>query len=330
MLERKTIKNDFEPKYSQIVTMLETEMDSVKKIFDEQQRLKNAKLQIQVHRNLPDIAGGLKWCHELRERISRPMESFKKLIDHPVVQSDKMDRVNKKYKELLELLDGFGADIYKTWCSHVGKLSNDNLEKNLIIRDAKAKSIKTNFDPQLIAVLKEVKYLGMLKTENIPQEALAIHKQNDEYRKFITSLDYTVDSYNKIIKSASVEERPLIQDELTKIDEELQKGETQLKWNTPNIQDYINNVKNKVSDLETRLQKSKLNLEKIQTIMATWKDVPLFKRYEAKSTLLQLDDKQARLDNRFKEIREAGQKIHELVKVIFMKYYIIFIIILNY
>jgi dynein heavy chain, axonemal len=69
-----------------------------------------------------------------------------------------------------------------------------------------------------------------------------------------------------------------------------------------------------VSDLETRLQKSKLNIEKIQSLMSTWKDVPLFKRYEAKSTLLQLDDRQTRLDNRNKEIKETGVKIHDLVR----------------
>ncbi len=42
----------------------------------------------------------------------------------------------------------------------------------------------------------------------------------------------------------------------------------------------------------------------------------LFKRTEnAKTTLLQLDDRQTRLDNRYKEIKETGQKIHDLVKV---------------
>ena len=50
--------------------------------------------------------------------------------------------------------------------------------------------------------------------------------------------------------------------------------------------------------------------------MNTWKDTSLFKRTEnAKTTLLQLDDRQTRLDNRYKEIKETGQKIHDLVKV---------------
>ena len=141
--------------------------------------------------------------------------------------------------------------------------------------------------------------------------------KNDQYRSYITSLDYTVDSYNKIIKNASPEEKPLIQAEMDKIDADLEKGEKQLKWNSPNISDYIADIKKKVSDLETRLQKSKLNVEKIQITMNSWKDIPLFKRPEAaKTTLLQLDDRQVRLDNRYKEIKETGQKIHDLVKVI--------------
>jgi len=158
--------------------------------------------------------------------------------------------------------------------------------------------------------------LGALKAENIPKEAIEIHKKNDQYRNYITSLDYTVDSYNKILKTASPEERPLIQHEMNKIDTDLEKGEKNLKWNSPGISDYINDIRKKVSDLETRLQKSKLNVEKIQALMNTWKDTPLFKRTEiAKSTLLQLDDRQTRLDNRYKEIKETGQKIHDLVKV---------------
>jgi len=166
----------------------------------------------------------------------------------------------------------------------------------------------------LIAVLKEVKYLGMLQNYKIPAEATAIHDKNDQYRKFITSLDYTVDSYNKILSQASKEEKPLIASELKKLDSELENGEKNLKWKSPNIEDYIVNIRSKVSDVEIRLQKSKSNLEKIQTLMSARADTPLFRRYEQKSTLLQLDDKQQRLDNRSKEIRETGQKIHDLVK----------------
>lgn len=149
LLERKQIKQDFDPKYAQIVVLLEEEMDHTKKIYDAQKNVQETQNEIEVHRNMPEVSGALKWCQELKDRISKPMESFKKLIDHPVAQSEDMMRVDKKFKELLDLLNAFGVGIYKNWCVHVGTLSNNNLEKNLIVRDAASKSIKTNFDSQV-------------------------------------------------------------------------------------------------------------------------------------------------------------------------------------
>jgi len=51
---------------------------------------------------------------------------------------------------------------------------------------------------------------------------------------------------------------PLIENEMKNIDAELENGEKNLKWKSPNIDEYINNIRLKVSDLETRLQKSKI------------------------------------------------------------------------
>jgi len=153
-LERETIKKDFEPKYAYIVSLLDAEMDNTKRIYDIQKKIKEANKQIAVHRNMPDVSGGLKWCQELKDRVTKPMESFTRLIEHPIAKSEQMDRVNKKYHELIALLDAFVADIYKNWCTHVGSLSNNNLEKNLITRDTKTKSIRTNFDSQVSCLEK--------------------------------------------------------------------------------------------------------------------------------------------------------------------------------
>ena len=152
LIERKTIKQDFEPKYTQLVDFLEAEMDSTKRIYDEQKRLKDTKNEVLVHRNMPDVSGALKWCQELKDRISKPMDNFRKLVDAQYQHTEHMDRVDKKYKELLELLTVFSTDIYKDWCNHVGKFSDDNLEKNLITRNPDTREIKTNFDPQVISI----------------------------------------------------------------------------------------------------------------------------------------------------------------------------------
>lgn len=77
-----------------------------------------------------------------------------------------------------------------------------------------------------------------------------------------------------------------------------------------------------VFDLEQRLQKSKNNTLEIQTIMATWSKSPLYERASARAnekqtggdSLLILSDMDERLNKRYREIREAGERIHNLVE----------------
>jgi len=78
-----------------------------------------------------------------------------------------------------------------------------------------------------------------------------------------------------------------------------------------------------VFDLEQRLLKSKNNILDIQSIMATWSKSPLYERPSARSanekqaggdSLLILADLDERLNKRYREIREAGDRIHSLVE----------------
>ena len=52
--------------------------------------------------------------------------------------------------------------------------------------------------------------------------------------------------------------------------------------------------------------------------MTTWSKTPLFERKEDKNdTLMMLDDRDDRTNKRYTEIKAAGDKIHELLKVSF-------------
>ncbi len=130
LLERKKIRNDFESHFNKLISLVDNEMDTVKKLFDIQKTLKDDTDEIVVQRNMPKVAGTLKWCQELKDRATVPFESMKKL-DYRIfdMNSEKIERIEKKYKELLMLIDGFSSDVYNEWCIQVGELSNDNLKK---------------------------------------------------------------------------------------------------------------------------------------------------------------------------------------------------------
>ncbi len=135
-----------------IVKLMNKEMDDIKKIFDNQNANLIQNKPLQFHRNLPEVSGILKWSQELRDRVKRPILNFERLIDHPIKNSEEMHRVHKKHEELIAVLDNLTVEPYKTWCTHVGTLSNNNLEKNLLIRDQKTRIIQTNFDPQVKSI----------------------------------------------------------------------------------------------------------------------------------------------------------------------------------
>ena len=82
--------------------------------------------------------------------------------------------------------------------------------------------------------------------------------------------------------------------------------------------EYIEQTREEVTELETSVQKAKDNVEEIVKLISTWSKTPLFARKEDKyDTLLNLDDRQDRLEKRYGCIEETGTKIHELIKVWF-------------
>ncbi len=81
------------------------------------------------------------------------------------------------------------------------------------------------------------------------------------------------------------------------------------------IWEYIQDVRETVHDLEQRLQRTKDNVEEIQTIMKSWTTPVLERKEGKKDTLLNLDDKTERLERTYGQIRTSGTKIHLLLKV---------------
>lgn len=62
-----------------------------------------------------------------------------------------------------------------------------NLDKPLLIRDPTSSLISVNFDPHLVALLREVKYLEQREgtDHEIPQSAATVFSQHEMYRKFL-------------------------------------------------------------------------------------------------------------------------------------------------
>lgn len=80
---------------------------------------------------------------------------------------------------------------------------------------------------------------------------------------------------------------------------EIDKGQNELNWNSPNLVEYIRNLFELVGNLEKRVQKTQDNVNTMKTVMQAWLKSPVFERKEAKKdTLLCLEERAERIQKR--------------------------------
>ncbi|XP_067164351.1 dynein axonemal heavy chain 17 [Apteryx mantelli] len=314
LLERPLIKAEVSPYYSALLEMFNTELDNAKIMYDAQMASAKSTGGIPpVNKNMPPVAGQLKWALELQERLEGPRKDLF-AIDHPVMASAEAQLVSGKYNEMIELLQGYREKTYAEWISRVDRDCQFNLEQPLILRDPDSSLISVNFGKELVAVLREVKYLNFQNQKDITGSAESLFAQNEMFRKFVDNLDLIVGWYNKIQLTVLPVELPLIAGELETVDAQLEKAEQTLFWHHEGVMEYIREMRDILYNLETRIQKAKLNVENITHFMEECSASPLFERKDNKETaLLDLDGKTNHLNKRYAAIRDVGIKIQNMV-----------------
>ena len=81
LLQRPLIHRDFQYKYPILLEMYSQELDQAKVVFDHQLALAQTPAGPCINKNMPYVAGVLKWAQELKDRVSGGMEKLKS-IDH--------------------------------------------------------------------------------------------------------------------------------------------------------------------------------------------------------------------------------------------------------
>ncbi|KAJ3249578.1 hypothetical protein HDU78_000105 [Chytriomyces hyalinus] len=303
LLNRPVIQQDFEKKYFSLLKTYSQDLDDANTIF-----LK-FKDNPPIHYNMPPVTGAVAWTHELKDRIGKSMDKLKTL-NHSVMNSEEASLVKNKFNELMAGLDEYEKGVYDKWANTIIDESEANLNKPLIVRQNNL--LDVNFDPKVVALLREVKYFGAL-TVQVPGTAAAIFSKAEVFRKYIYSLEHITSMYNGIRTGVHDVERPLIQSKVEHIDEQFEQALTSLNWNSDTIEEYITSISATVGNLNSILQSTKNNLSQIQKIMKNWASSPILERKDGKK-LLNLEEKDTKFNAFYEMIRRDGQTIHNLVK----------------
>nr|CAD7428767.1 unnamed protein product [Timema monikensis] len=313
VLDRPLIKDEFTGKYKYIVEMLEVELATTQSLYTKQITTLGKYGWMPVDKNLPTVAGALRWAYQLRQRITIPVTSFRAL-QHPIVSSSEGQEVFKKYENILELLAQFEKEFFESWVKVVPGQCERKLKLPLLLRRASNQELALNFDPELVAILREVHYLRLMDKDNIPEEALKIYERSETFRKYTSSLNQTIQWYNKVRRTTKLVEFELVQEEVDEIDKHVEQAQTALDWNSSDLWSYIDRLHGLVHSLETRVQRTQSNVEQIRTIMSAWLKMPVFQRRDGKKdTLLCIEDRHEHTQRRYAEISTAATEIHHLL-----------------
>nr|XP_020748715.1 dynein heavy chain 11, axonemal isoform X1 [Odocoileus virginianus texanus] len=311
-LEKPVVMEIFSPHYSTLVRMFSAELDMCKQLYNEHMR-QIEQGNVVLNKNMPFTSGNIKWAKEVLDRLQMFWSNFASL-HYLFLKSPDDTLVYQKYVEMTTLLNQFEDHIYNEWKSNVNEICEFNLNQPLVKFSAISGLLSVNFDPKLVAVLREVKYLLMLKKSDIPDSAFTIFKKRNTLLKYIGNLELLVHGYNKLKQTLLEVEYPLIEDELRTVDEELQAAATSLTWQDDCWGD-IERVRMATSELERRVEHAQNNVRVIQQTMRAWAECPLLPRREhRREAALTWEDKSELFTKKYKRIREDGCKIHNLVE----------------
>ncbi|KAI8853660.1 dynein heavy chain and region D6 of dynein motor-domain-containing protein [Chytridium lagenaria] len=285
LLNRPNIQHDFEKKYFALLKAYSLDLDEVNVIF---LKFKDSP---PIHYNMAPVTGALAWAHELKDRIGKAMEKL------------------KTYNELFDTLENYEKSVFNKWSDTIIDESEANLNKPLLIRENGI--LEVNFDPKVVALLREVKYLEALQVKP-PETAASIYSKAEVFRKYIFSLDHIAGMYNGIRNGVLEVERPLIEPKIVEIDQTMEQALTTLNWKSDSIEDYIVANSAIVGNLNSTLQVTKNNVNQILKIMKAWQTSPLIERKDGKK-LLNLEEKDTKLNAAYEIIKRDGQNIHNLV-----------------
>uniref|UniRef100_A0A8C4H0U3 Dynein heavy chain tail domain-containing protein n=1 Tax=Dicentrarchus labrax TaxID=13489 RepID=A0A8C4H0U3_DICLA len=121
LLERPLVATDALDRYPLLVSMFNKELDCCKLLYSKHIQTAEELGWTPVNKNMPAVAGGLRWAQELQQRIQTPFTKFRHL-SYPCLESAEGARVIQKYEEMMQLLDRcvrvYLTSVYYTVCHH--------------------------------------------------------------------------------------------------------------------------------------------------------------------------------------------------------------------
>ncbi|TRY96398.1 hypothetical protein DNTS_010073 [Danionella cerebrum] len=313
LLERPRVHQLFAPNYSRLLATFQEEVALCQTMLDTQRDKLRSGSPV-LGKNMPSVAGNLKWSQELRERILLNRNKLCQL-SHMPLDSPEALQVLQVGERVLQVLDQMDVEVYSSWSVGLEELCQTHLKEPLLLLDQETSLYSVNFHPALTSVLKEVKYLRSLKNHKLPKAALSLYSKREMLHMYTCTLLQITQWYNKLHSTILAVELRLVETELEEVRDTLKPALKELRWNDEDLSDYIKSTRDLVRGVSERVQKSKANLEKLQGLMGVFShSACVTRKTSRRGNLLNLSDVEENFKRQYTLIINTGDKIQQLVQ----------------
>ncbi|KAG7187946.1 hypothetical protein KM043_013908 [Ampulex compressa] len=299
--------------YERLLRRIHKHFHNIKMIINQNSNLPEATRTTIVDQYFPPVAGALCFLMKLRNRVEYPMH-IANLLDHPLIANQIMQQTRDMYDELQGLLDTIEHEIFKEWADSVPGVCQKHLSKSLLqVTDDKL--LQLNFDPELTAMFREIRYMIIIKKTDLPQEALELYDRTQSLFESTSNLSQVVQWYNQIRSDCSSVEFDLIRKEIEMIDEVIELGQKNYNWDTPEVKTYVEELLHLTRRLYTRVFSAQENVKNLLKSIYAWAMIPVMRRRGNRAdALLETTEYEDRFEKRYTEVRQAALTLETVLK----------------
>ncbi|KAI8473051.1 MAG: flagellar outer dynein arm heavy chain beta [Monoraphidium minutum] len=312
LLEREAIAMELAKKQAELVKAFAADVAEVEELFA------GARAAPVLSSNAPPHAGAVAWVRGLKARLAEPFAKLQAMEHGALLEGREGEAAAAAYAKAMAAMDEFEAGVVAQWTRQVDCTSEAKLNQPLLQfhEDATPELplLAVNFDPALVALLRETKYF-LLLSMRVPDAAASMFERADMYRSQIGSLELMVTLYNRIQRTIMPVEKPLVEARLTAVEAALQRGLEELRWRSEGIEPFIRDALEAVRDLDSVLATLKDNVRRTQEVLRAFERSLMFERKEGKvySADELAEASAAVMGARHAEMREAGKEIGKLL-----------------
>ncbi|KAI4487640.1 hypothetical protein M0802_011953 [Mischocyttarus mexicanus] len=162
--------------YDRLIKIINDEYDNFKVIIDHYFNTNTESENNIAYKNLHSVSESLSFLNNLKQQINYPIECAT-LVDHPLIISRMNLDIREKYDELTILIDNLEREIFLKWANKIPERYEEYLFKPLL-KVSNQNLLELNFDPELAAMLQEIRDIVIMKKSDIPEEAIELHNRS--------------------------------------------------------------------------------------------------------------------------------------------------------